>query len=160
MLTWTSVFIKVFQGSSSALKAAHFFRVPAVLQWMQWIWLLYLIHHFQCRVTYWAPVEMLLELVAWYKLPIDIHTRFCHARPGRYTARRYKGNGIQQCKIWLVYFARRYKGKEMPDLRRSSSFCIVENSASWLWRSSFPPKLSAAVATTRHSLLHKKVRFL
>jgi len=48
--------------------------------------------------------------------------------------------------------ARRYKGKEMADLRRSSSFCIVENSASWLWRSSFPPKLSAAVATARHSL--------
>jgi hypothetical protein len=45
---------------SRALKAVHFFRVTTVFYWIHWIWLLYLIQDFQCRITYWALVEMFL----------------------------------------------------------------------------------------------------
>jgi hypothetical protein len=53
------VFIRLFQGSSRALETVHFSRITAVCQWIHWIWLLHLSLDFQCRATYFAPVEML-----------------------------------------------------------------------------------------------------
>jgi hypothetical protein len=58
------VFIRLFQSSSRALKAVvvHF-RVPAIIKWIHWILLMNLIQDFQCWVTYWASVEMLLFIL-------------------------------------------------------------------------------------------------
>jgi hypothetical protein len=53
-----TVFIWLFQGSSRALKVVYFFRVPAVFTGLDW-W--NLIKGFQCRVTDWVLVEMLLD---------------------------------------------------------------------------------------------------
>jgi hypothetical protein len=47
-----SLFLRLFQGSSRALKAVLVFKVPAVVQWIHWIGLMDLIQDFQCRVTY------------------------------------------------------------------------------------------------------------
>jgi hypothetical protein len=56
------VFIRLFQGSSGALKALHSSGSQQSSSESHWMWLLYLIKDFQCRVTYWAPVEMLLHM--------------------------------------------------------------------------------------------------
>jgi hypothetical protein len=55
-----TLFIRLFQGSSMALKVVDCLRVPAVSLWIHWIWLMNNIQDFQCKVTYWVLMEMLL----------------------------------------------------------------------------------------------------
>ncbi len=55
-----TLFIRLFQGSSMALKVVDCLRVPTVSPWIHWIWLMNNIQDFQCKVTYWALMEMLL----------------------------------------------------------------------------------------------------
>jgi hypothetical protein len=47
-----TLFLRLFQGSSKAMKAWLVFEVPAIVQWIHWIGLMDLIQDFQCRVTY------------------------------------------------------------------------------------------------------------
>jgi hypothetical protein len=55
-----TLFIRLFQSSSMALKAVDCLRVLVVSPWIHWIWLMNNIQDFQCKVTYWALMEMLL----------------------------------------------------------------------------------------------------
>jgi hypothetical protein len=64
------------------MEAVHFSRVTAVFWWIFWIWLLQLFQGFQCRATYWALVEMLLDMC--YKRPpfsSSIAVTICHWHP-------------------------------------------------------------------------------
>ncbi len=45
-----TLFIKLLQCSSRALKAVHLFRVPAYFQWIHWIRLMNLIQDFQSKI--------------------------------------------------------------------------------------------------------------
>jgi len=55
-----TVFIRLFDGPSRALKSCTRFQGPSFLKWIHWIWLLNLIQHFQCRVTYWVGGDALI----------------------------------------------------------------------------------------------------
>ncbi len=67
------MFIRIFQGHGSCA----FFQDP--FWWIHWIWLLQFFQDFQCRATYWAAVEMLLDM--YHKRPpfsSSIAVTICH----------------------------------------------------------------------------------